>query len=618
MNVPSKFVVAALISIPWFSSLFAEPFAWIARTPCPLARFEAAGGAADGKLYQFSGYYTGGSSIRATAECDAYDPVTNVWTRLADIPQPISHCGQVVDDQPADDQTFWLAGGFLGNHPGPTTNQVWKYSIKRNSWSAGPPLPEARSGGALVRLGRELHYFGGVVRSNGVYLQDYGTHWAFDLDTGSAWRTTTASGELLATLPNPRNHMGGVALNGKIYAIGGQHLGDEVNGAQSEVDVYNPSTNRWTQAAPMPRPIGHVTAGIFVRGGRIDVATGVTSNSFEIANVIEYDPSTNAWSELPPLSAARQSPVTGLVGNQIVVTSGSTDPGKEIPQTQTWVTTLTGALPTPWKDQDVGAVGAAGDASSSDYSSSFAVAGSGYGVTSTSDAYHYAFQPLHGDGRIVVRLATQQATNSLAQAGLMIRETLDPSSKHASILMTPRKGVYFQRRLSAGGATSQTLVTGSGITAPCWLKLVRAGNAFTAYYSTTGGAWTRLGSSTVSMASNVFIGLAVSSNANSVSTAAFTNLDLGPNANAGPDLAITLPYRARLPRSAIDDGLPKGTLTYNWKQVSGPGSVTFSATSPSTTLASFSAPGTYKLRLTANDTILTGTDTINVTVDPAR
>lgn len=91
-----------------------------------------------------------------------------------------------------------------------------------------------------MRLGRELHYFGGVIRKNGVYLQDYGTHWALDLDGGTAWRTTTTTGDLLAPLPNPRNHMGGVALEGKIYAIGGQQLGEETYGAQDEVDVYDP------------------------------------------------------------------------------------------------------------------------------------------------------------------------------------------------------------------------------------------------------------------------------------------------------------------------------------------------------------------------------------------
>lgn len=119
------------------------------------------------------------------------------------------------------------------------------------------------------------------------------------------------------------------------------------------------------------------------------MVAGVTSNSVELANVIEFDPSTNAWSELPALPAARQSPVAGLVGDQLIVTSGSTDPGKELPQAQTWVTSLSGSLPIPWLEEDVGNVMSAGFASSSDYYSSFSLAGSGSGIAGNADACNY-------------------------------------------------------------------------------------------------------------------------------------------------------------------------------------------------------------------------------------
>lgn len=155
-----------------------------------------------------------------------------------------------------------------------------------------------------------------------------------NLDNPTSWQTTTSGGQLLAAMPNPRNHMGGTALNGKIYAIGGQHLGKQDTTAQSEVDIYDPATNRWTQAAPMPRPIGHVTANVFVRDGRIVVTSGAGNNSTKLPNVIEYDPATNTWTELPPLPDGRQSPVSGLVGTQIVVTCGL----KGMLHDQTWVT----------------------------------------------------------------------------------------------------------------------------------------------------------------------------------------------------------------------------------------------------------------------------------------
>jgi Kelch motif protein/K319-like protein len=590
----------------------ADPFAWIARSACPLQRFEAAGGAATGKLYQFSGYYTTGKYIKATAECDSYDPATNIWQRIADIPQPISHCGQVADEDNPNDQIFWLAGGFLGDHPGPSTTQVWKYSINNNTWTPGPPLPDQRGGGALVKLGRELHYFGGVIRQNDVYLQDYGTHWAFNLDTDTAWRTTTTFGQILAPLPNPRNHMGGTVLNGKIYAVGGQHLGNQ-NTPQSEVDVYDPATNSWSQAAPMPRPIGHVTANVFVRNGRVVVTTGRMANGVLIPNVIEYNPASNTWSELPPVPGPRQSPISGLIGDQMVVTCGSDSRLKA----QTWVTTPTGVLPAPWLDKDIGSMGMSGNASTTDYSSSFSVGGSGVGAAGNADNFNYLYQPLKGDGQIIVRVATQDNTGSSAQAGIMVRETLDPTSKHAAMLITPSNGILFGRRLSTGGATSQTVF--SGVAAPYWLKLVRAGNTFTGYRRADGGTWTRLGSNTViTMTGTVYVGLAVASSSNvAVSQAGFDNLNLGPKANAGADQTIVLPSTATLSRTATDDGLPAGTLGYTWRKINGPGNVTFAGTSTSDTVATFSAAGVYTLRLTANDSQLLSTDDMTITVNPS-
>jgi N-acetylneuraminic acid mutarotase len=606
-----RLAIAALFLLAASSLSAADPFAWIARSACPLQRFEAVGGAAAGKLYEFSGYYTLGTYIKATAECDAYDPATNIWQRLADIPQPISHCGQVADEDNPNDPIFWLAGGFLGDHPGPSTTEVWTYSINNNTWTPGPPLPDQRGGGALVKLGRELHYLGGVIRQNGIYLQDYGTHWAFNLDTDAAWRTTTAAGQILAPVPNPRNHMGGTVLNGKIYAVGGQHLGNQ-NTPQTEVDVYDPATNSWSQTAPMPRPISHVTANVFVRNGLVVVTTGRMANGVLIPNVIQYDPATNTWSELPPVPGPRQSPVSGLIGDQMVVTCGSNSSLKA----QTWVTTPTGVLPAPWLDQDIGSVGMSGNASTTNYSSAFSVGGSGVGVVSNADSFHYLYQPLNGDRQIVVRIAAQDNTGGSAQAGIMVRETLDPTSKHAAMLITPSSGILFERRLATGGATSQTVF--SGVAAPYWLKLVRAGNTLTGFGSADGSSWTRLGADAVTMATSVYVGLAVASSSNvAVSQASFDNLNLGPKASAGPDQTIVLPSTATLSRTASDDGLPAGTLSYSWREINGPGTVTFAGTSTSDTLATFSAAGVYRLRLATSDSKLTATDDITITVNPS-
>jgi len=89
-----------------------------------------------------------------------------------------------------------------------------------------------------------------------------------------------------------------------------------------------------------------------------------------------------------------------------------------------------------------------------------------------------------------------------------------------------------------------------------------------------------------------------------------------PVANAGADQAVTRPGPAALSGTVTDDGIPSGVaVTVSWSKVSGPGTVAFSAPTSLNTNATFSASGSYTLRLTANDSQLTGFDDVVVTVN---
>lgn len=90
-----------------------------------------------------------------------------------------------------------------------------------------------------------------------------------------------------------------------------------------------------------------------------------------------------------------------------------------------------------------------------------------------------------------------------------------------------------------------------------------------------------------------------------------------PQVDAGPDRETTLPNGVTLAGSVTDDGLPQGAqLTATWSQVSGPGTATFIDPSSPTTDVTFSAPGTYVLRLTGDDTELQASDEMTVAVNP--
>ena len=94
-------------------------------------------------------------------------------------------------------------------------------------------------------------------------------------------------------------------------------------------------------------------------------------------------------------------------------------------------------------------------------------------------------------------------------------------------------------------------------------------------------------------------------------------VNLAPTVNASADQTITSLAPANLNATVTDDGLPipPGAVTMNWTVVSGPGTVTFGDSTQAATTAFFSQVGTYVLRLTASDGVLSANDDITIQVD---
>jgi hypothetical protein len=95
-----------------------------------------------------------------------------------------------------------------------------------------------------------------------------------------------------------------------------------------------------------------------------------------------------------------------------------------------------------------------------------------------------------------------------------------------------------------------------------------------------------------------------------------TPTNQAPTVNAGTDQSVTFPNSTSLNGTVTDDGLPAGsTVTTTWSAVSGPGTVTFADSNAKNTTATFSVAGSYVLRLTANDSLLSSFDEIAITVN---
>jgi hypothetical protein len=167
--------------------------------------------------------------------------------------------------------------------------------------------------------------------------------------------------------------------------------------------------------------------------------------------------------------------------------------------------------PDEWESQDVGDVGAAG--SSELVGTRLIVRGSGADVWGSVDEFHFAHTSISGDFELTAYVAHVDDVHRWTKAGLMIRDGLGATARHAFLFATPRteRGVAFQRRPVTGGTSVHT--SGPATAPPVWLRLTRRGDfVAAAVRAFETDEWTQIGEQSFSgLPHAVNVGFAVSS-----------------------------------------------------------------------------------------------------------
>jgi ferric-dicitrate binding protein FerR (iron transport regulator) len=162
-------------------------------------------------------------------------------------------------------------------------------------------------------------------------------------------------------------------------------------------------------------------------------------------------------------------------------------------------------LPSPWASKDIGTVGLKGQARFDGIA--FRLRGAGQDTCCTKDQFHFAYQPLEGDGEISACLREVEFTDPEAKAFVMIRQTLQTASPQISLGATASGGLELEHR-----ARKESRIERVGWTpGPCWVRVARRGDVLSAYKSTDGSNWVEVGSRTNQMPKRVYIGLGVTS-----------------------------------------------------------------------------------------------------------
>jgi regulation of enolase protein 1 (concanavalin A-like superfamily) len=196
------------------------------------------------------------------------------------------------------------------------------------------------------------------------------------------------------------------------------------------------------------------------------------------------------------------------------------------------VALISPGLPDGQTSADIGRPAVAGGVTHTD--GTYTIHAGGDDIWDSADQFHYVYQPVTGDLDVVARVRSISEAHAWSKAGVMIRETLAPGSRHAVALTSAGKGHAFQRRTESNGWSSHT--SGGSGKPPVWVRLVRTGNSFEAFRSADGTTWTSMGTDVIPMGETVYVGLAATShNVLQATTAVIDSVRITSASGAAPE-----------------------------------------------------------------------------------
>jgi hypothetical protein len=134
-------------------------------------------------------------------------------------------------------------------------------------------------------------------------------------------------------------------------------------------------------------------------------------------------------------------------------------------------------------------------------------------IWGNTDAFHFVKRPAEGD--ISVEMLVDDfisAGHWWAKGGIMIRDTLDPRSMHYSLYMTTEGNSLANQYRSCTGCGSGHSNMPSVKDRSVWLKIIKIGNVFEAFFKRIGDTeWSKIGvTKTINFSSSSFyVGIAV-------------------------------------------------------------------------------------------------------------
>lgn len=237
------------------------------------------------------------------------DVLSGVWSQipLFNNKSIYGHCSSIVNGK------LYIIGGNDSSNS--TLSTVEMFDPDSDKWVSKNAMPTDRAFAACAAIGTNIYVIGGGRGVNGNY--DFS-----GLTTLEVYNTTNNTWTRLADMPAKRWGHSAIAINGKIYVVGGVTFG-AVSTVYASVEVYDTLTNTWSTKSSMPTPRYNLTS--FLLNGSIYAIGGwLNSDVGPIYDKVEaYNPVTDVWRTATPLPV-KCAGLAGIVsGGQINVFGGT-------------------------------------------------------------------------------------------------------------------------------------------------------------------------------------------------------------------------------------------------------------------------------------------------------
>ncbi|KAG7466888.1 hypothetical protein MATL_G00147080 [Megalops atlanticus] len=274
-------------------------------------------------------YIIGGYYWHPLSEVHMWDPVTNTWVNGKDMPDHARESYSITLLEP----NVYVTGGYRTDTT-EALNTVWIYNTDSDDWTEGCPMLNARYYHCSVALHGCIYAIGGYrggaptcetefydplkrkwvpvanmiqgvgnatacVLNDTIYVTGghYGYRGSCTYDKIQTYRADLNEWSIATISPHPEYGLCSVALNNKLYLVGGQ---------TTITDCYDPETGEWGRRCAMKER--RMECGAAVVGGCIYVTGGYSySKGTYLQSIEKYDPELDAWELVGSLPGAARS-----------------------------------------------------------------------------------------------------------------------------------------------------------------------------------------------------------------------------------------------------------------------------------------------------------------------